>query len=467
MKTKLDPHIIELESKMLILERENEALSARAEENFLLNRAFEEIDNYEEIDSLLMNTLESISILLDVQFSGIFNLVDKQFKCISSYALFNNEDTVSVHLDVSDKIHTILSLHNSCYINNGDANITFENSNTDFPACCFVIISNNSSIYKNRYFVFVNDTNCQELKFRIPLLEKVIQIISAKLEKLFFQNELKKVNKELQTGNEELQTINEELSKKSRIINDQNTELKATMQYLKETQAHLVQAEKMASLGVLTSGVAHEINNPLNYILGGYTGLENYFIKTDQLQNKNITVFLNSIKTGVDRAAKIVSGLNQFSRNKDSFEEDCNIHSILDNCLLMLNNQLKHRIEIQKNFTIEPYSITGNVGKLHQVFINILSNASQAIKTEGIISITSQKHKRHITIEITDTGRGICKEILPKIIDPFFTTKDPGQGTGLGLSICYSIIEEHKGKLEFESEINNGTTVKITLPINQ
>lgn len=130
----------------------------------------------------------------------------------------------------------------------------------------------------------------------------------------------------------------------------------------------------------------------------------------------------------------------------------------------MLNNQLKNRIEVYKDFTSEVVTIPGNVGKLHQVFINILNNSSQAIDKKGSISITTHKQEKSIIIEISDTGKGISKENLPKISDPFFTTKDPGEGTGLGLSITYTIIQEHKGKIEFRSAKNNGTTVLITLP---
>ena len=269
---------------------------------------------------------------------------------------------------------------------------------------------------------------------------------------------------DLETLNKELMSTNEELNDKNQIINDQNSELTSTMEHLKETQSHLMQAEKMASLGVLTAGVAHEINNPLNFIIGGYAGLDNYFNETGQYKDKRIPILLNSIKTGVDRAADIVRGLNQFSRHSEAHTEDCDIHSIINNCLVMLNNQLKNRIEVYKDFTSEVVTIPGNVGKLHQVFINILNNSSQAIDKKGSISITTHKQEKSIIIEISDTGKGISKENLPKISDPFFTTKDPGEGTGLGLSITYTIIQEHKGKIEFRSAKNNGTTVLITLP---
>jgi signal transduction histidine kinase len=132
----------------------------------------------------------------------------------------------------------------------------------------------------------------------------------------------------------------------------------------------------------------------------------------------------------------------------------------------MLNNQIKDKVEVRKSFSNEKINVLGNAGKIHQVFINILLNSIQAIATKGTILIKTYKQEKNIIIEISDTGCGISKENLLKVTDPFFTTKDPGKGTGLGLSISYNIIQDHKGKLEFESEIDKGTIVKISLPIN-
>ena len=235
-----------------------------------------------------------------------------------------------------------------------------------------------------------------------------------------------KEHNDLEAANEELKSTNEELYSKNEIIDNQNSELKTTMQQLQETQSHLIQSEKMASLGVLTAGVAHEINNPLNYIMGSYVGLDEFF-KEKAVNDSRIPILLNGIKIGIDRASDIVKGLNQFSRNNETLSEDCDIHSIINNCLVMLNNQLKERIEVNKNFCNEEIKITGNVGKLHQVFINILSNSIQAIDKKGFISIKTNKQEQNCIIEISDSGCGISKNNLPKITDPFYTTKDPGK----------------------------------------
>jgi len=247
-------------------------------------------------------------------------------------------------------------------------------------------------------------------------------------------------------------------------VKDRTIELEESLSKLKNTQVQLVQSEKMASLGILTAGVAHEINNPLNYILGSYSGLEKYF-KEHCINEEQVLNLLKYMKTGIDRAADIVKGLNQFSQCQERLDEVGDVHSIIDNCLVILNNQLQDRIEIENNYSEKSLQIIGNIGELHQLFLNILTNAINAIVENGSINIITKKIQRTVSIEISDTGCGINKENLPKVLDPFFTTKEPGEGTGLGLSIAYAIIKEHKGKLEFLSEKNKGTTVKILLPL--
>lgn len=274
---------------------------------------------------------------------------------------------------------------------------------------------------------------------------------------------------DLETANEELQATNEELYDKSEIIKDQNQELKSTLQHLKETQAQLLQSEKMASLGILTAGVAHEINNPLNYIMGSYVGLLRHYNENTFSDNpEQVGKLIEAMKIGLDRSSAIVQGLNQFSRKSDSYDEDCNVHEIIENSLTMLHNQIKHKISVEKEYCNSDIVIKGNVGLLHQVFMNILGNAVQSIESEGEITIKTEDKESDVLIAITDTGVGIPEENLKKITDPFFTTKAPGKGTGLGLSITYNIIKEHKGKLKFDSQEGKGTTVTVILakPIN-
>ncbi|QRX63642.1 GHKL domain-containing protein [Dysgonomonadaceae bacterium zrk40] len=242
-------------------------------------------------------------------------------------------------------------------------------------------------------------------------------------------------------------------------------ELETAIKHLRETQAQLLHSEKMASLGILTAGVAHEINNPLNYIMGSYVGLLRHYRENTFSDNpEQVGKLIDAMKIGIDRSSAIVHGLNQFSRKSDSYTEKCNVHEILENSLTMLNNLIKQHITVKKDFSASEIVIQGNVGHLHQVFINIIVNAVQSIESEGEITIKTEDNESDVLIAIADTGLGIPKENLKNITDPFFTTKAPGEGTGLGLSITYNIIKEHKGKLIFESQEGKGTTVKVIIP---
>lgn len=278
-------------------------------------------------------------------------------------------------------------------------------------------------------------------------------------------DDLAVANEELLSANEEYQAINEELYEKNQIIKKQNDDLNSALKHLKETQSQLIHSEKMATLGVLTAGVAHEINNPLNFIMGGYIGLDNYLTEINK-HNSTTAVLLESIKTGIERTSAIVSSLNQFSRDNEIQSENCDIQTIIDNCLVMLNNKIKNKISINKKYGPEHSIILGNVGKMHQVFLNLLNNAIQAIDDYGVIEISIDKQENNLIVEISDTGHGISRENLSKITDPFFTTKNAGEGTGLGLAITQNIIKDHNGQLKFVSEINKGTSVIVSLPLN-
>ncbi|MEZ5070443.1 MAG: ATP-binding protein [Bacteroidales bacterium] len=276
--------------------------------------------------------------------------------------------------------------------------------------------------------------------------------------------ELETANEELVGMNEELHAINEDLSAKNVLVQDQKKELEEALEHLKTMHLKLFQSEKMASLGILTAGVAHEINNPLNFIMGAYKGLEDYFSSGPGNYPEEVTLFLHSLKAGIDRASGIVSSLNQFSRDSETFEEECDLHSIMDNCLLMLHNRYKNRIEVHKEYGPEGALVPGNVGKLHQVFTNLFTNAIQAIEEKGTIRITTRTGAGEVVVSIRDSGGGIKREHLSRVTDPFFTTKAPREGTGLGLSISYQIITQHNGQLDIESEEGKGTLVLLSFP---
>lgn len=262
--------------------------------------------------------------------------------------------------------------------------------------------------------------------------------------------------------------------------------LKAANAEIKEAQSRLVHTAKMASLGQLVAGVAHELNNPIGFIYSNIGHLKKYAEKLieiikvaettpDHLQEiqrknefdyivKDMPKLIKSFEEGTRRSRDIVLGLRKFSRLEEAQCKRINIHEDLKETLNLLTGELKNRIEVKEMFGNIP-SIMCYPSQLNQVFMNILSNAAQAIEGSGTIEIETRRVKDHVEILIRDSGQGMPPEILGKIFDPFFSTKKLGVGTGLGLSISYGIIEKHGGSIKVDSQKGEGTQFTIRLPI--
>jgi len=286
----------------------------------------------------------------------------------------------------------------------------------------------------------------------------------------------------------ELEDLN--LSLERQVI-DRTQQLQDALLKLQSAQTQLVQSEKMASLGQLVAGIAHEINNPVGAIYANMPPLEAYIadikgtvefaqrcMDEPNAQKLNahmedidyafisddLTKLLNSQKQAADRIRNIVLSLRNFSRLDQGEVKTVRLEEGLDSTLQMLYHNYKDRITVEKDYALnEP--VECYAGELNQVFMNILANAIQAIPDKGRIFIATAKINDQAIVSIADTGTGMPAEVSKKIFDPFFTTKEVGEGTGLGLSISYGIIEKHHGALTVESELNRGTRFIIALPL--
>ncbi len=277
----------------------------------------------------------------------------------------------------------------------------------------------------------------------------------------FFAEEITEIRSYQKQLEEYSKGLEQKVEERTRELGSKNRELKEGYQKLQATQQHLIKAEKMASLGILSAEIGHEINNPLNFIKHGASSLkeELHLGKNDS----SLEGYFNAIEEGVRRASTIVSGLSHFSRTGEAMDEKCEIHQVLDNSLALLSNPLKSKnIEVVKSYDAMPCMVSGNEGKLHQVFTNIIRNAEQAIEEGGLISVKTSILEERVMIEIADSGIGMSNPVLQKITDPFFTTKSPGEGTGLGLFISQMIIDEHEAHMEVTSEKGKGTTFVLS-----
>ncbi len=243
-------------------------------------------------------------------------------------------------------------------------------------------------------------------------------------------------------------------------LEKKNEELALVSEEKVIAQQKMWQSEKMAALGFLLAGVGHEINNPLGFIKGGVEALK----KVVDRDNKEVKKLMKVINEGVGRTTTIVKSLSHFSRTTSKTDERFDLHDIINNCLVLQENNLKHKVVVKKNFMKDTAMIEGNEGRMHQAILNLIANAEQAIENQGEIHISTAISSNGIELKISDTGTGIDAQNLPHIMDPFFTTKDPGIGTGLGLSITHNIIEEHLGTMVVESEKDKGTTFVLEFP---
>jgi signal transduction histidine kinase len=295
-----------------------------------------------------------------------------------------------------------------------------------------------------------------------------------------------------------LQELNEALEQR---VVERTRELESAYSDLKSAQSHMLQQEKMASIGQLAAGVAHEINNPVGFVMSNLNSLRKYtekllaFIRSQgealtaitglslerqQALREELAAGRKSLKIdyiaddalnlidesldGANRVKNIVQNLKNFSRIDESGNKPTYLNKAIESTLQIVWNELKYKATVTRDYGEIPLTVC-NAGELNQVFTNLLINAGQAIREKGEITIRTWAEGESICLAFADTGCGMPPEISQRIFEPFFTTKEVGKGTGLGLSITYDIIKKHQGEIEVTSEVGKGTTFTVRIPV--
>jgi signal transduction histidine kinase len=319
--------------------------------------------------------------------------------------------------------------------------------------------------------------------------------------------EVMKKNQELEAEQEALRVLNEHLEQRvkqrttaveqaNRQLLANNAELKQLNEQLESAQTQLLQSEKMASIGQLAAGVAHEINNPVGFVnsnlgtLGKYISsmfkvIDAYaaaeagnearvFPEVAKIKKtvdfpylvEDIPNLLKESQDGLARVTRIVQDLKDFSHVDESTWQHANLEQGMDSTLNVVANEIKYKAEVVREYAGIP-EVECMPSQLNQVFLNLLMNAAQAIDKKGVITVRTGIGGEEVWVEVEDTGKGIAPEHINRIFDPFFTTKPVGKGTGLGLSLSYGIVQKHHGRIEVKSEVGKGTCFRVCLPVQQ
>jgi signal transduction histidine kinase len=307
------------------------------------------------------------------------------------------------------------------------------------------------------------------------------------------------------------QRILELENKHTELINtlmESRNKLEQVLSRLKHTQAQILQSQKMSSIGQLAAGIVHEINNPTGYVSSNLKTLSDYqedmkkilllyqdLVKrfqevgirddslgqfTDQIkmiQNEynqldmdhilqDATDLIQESREGIERIKRIISDLKDFTHPEVDELQFMDINRIIDSTLNIVWNEIKYKAIVEKDYGVLP-QVRCYPRQLNQVFMNVLMNAAQAIERKGVINVSTRSENGHVWIKISDTGRGIPRENIPKVFDPFYTTKEVGEGTGLGLNVAYDIIKKHDGTIVVYSDAGKGSTFTIRIPVDQ
>jgi two-component system, NtrC family, sensor kinase len=327
-------------------------------------------------------------------------------------------------------------------------------------------------------------------------LEQQVRRRTRELEIALRENE--SMNRDLQGAKARMEQEIEEHKETQVALEKEKEEQKVLINKLEDAHCQLLQSEKLASIGQLAAGVAHEINNPICFVNANLSSLKDYAVKLLAMldayescdgvlqQDPVIAARLQQVRKeadidfvrsdiasliaesleGTDRVRIIVQDLRDFSRAGEAVWEWANIHACLDSTLNVVRNEIRYKAEVIRDYGVLP-QVECYPSQLNQVFMNLLINGAQSIAGQGSITIRTGMEGDQVWVAISDTGAGIAPENMARIFDPFFTTKPVGKGTGLGLSLCYGIVERHGGRIDVRSTVGEGTTFTIHLPIQR
>ncbi|TAN41963.1 MAG: hypothetical protein EPN22_13790 [Nitrospirae bacterium] len=339
----------------------------------------------------------------------------------------------------------------------------------------------------------------------------LVELLSSSIENYIYHTQMERALKQQMVAEEKYRKLSEELEQRvtarTSELEAANSELtllarqlEVAYNELKAAQSRILQQEKMASIGQLAAGVAHEINNPVGFIMSNLKSLQKYSAKRSEfiriqaealkeLSTGDDNAVLRSVRDhqkamkldyitedidnlisesldGAERVKNIVQDLKGFSRVDEAELKMTDINAGLESTINIVWNELKYKATVKKDYGNIPL-INCNPGQLNQVFMNMLINAAHSIEQHGEIAVRTWREGAYLKVSIADTGCGIPEDKLGRIFEPFFTTKDVGKGTGLGLSIAYDIIKKHDGEILVESEVGKGTTFTIVIPITE
>jgi len=265
--------------------------------------------------------------------------------------------------------------------------------------------------------------------------------------------------------------LEREVRRRTEALEQRNAELHEALDKLRRAQDNLIRSEKLASMGRLVAGIAHEINNPVNAVINSLGPLEEAVKRIAEVDPKGqvgklveeATEILAVVQRGASRTKSIVQALHGYARGDETIERDVFLARSVDETLGLLQHRLRN-VTVEKDVEAEA-RIRGYPGQIDQVLMNLLTNAAQAIGNKGgTIHVRAQKVDDRVHLVVSDDGPGIPPDVLPRIFDPFFTTKDVGEGSGLGLSIVHGTIDRHGGQIDVESKPGQGTTFTISFP---